>query len=163
MSVLWSSKNPIYVLLKGSSQKYWDPCCQNDSFKCLLTSKCIPRIPRDRSTFDCQSRKWVSGNTVVWTRTSSHPVVESFWERRKPKELKMLMVQLFICTQLTLLNAQVAEQIHFFLVAKKYTLCGDVTFERDNWYFCDNIYFLFAQKYFCVTRSFLWLKWFLYG
>ena len=155
MSVLWSSKNPIYVLLKSSSQKYWDPCCQNDSFKCLLTSKCIPRIPRDRSTFDYQSRKWVSGNTVVWTRTSSHPVVGLFWERRKRKELKMFIVQLFICTQLTLLNAQVAEQIHFFLVAKKYTLCGDVTFVRDNWYFCDKIYFLFAQQdVFCDWNDF---------
>ena len=152
MSVLWSSKNPIYVLLKSSSQKYSEPCCQNDSFKCSLTSKCIPRIPRDRSTFDHQSRKWVSGNAVVWTRTSSHPMVEFFWERRKPKELEMFIVQLVICTQLTLLNAQVAEQMHFFLVAKKYTLCGDVTFVRDK------IYFLFAQQ-----DAFLWLKWFSCG
>ena len=118
MSVLWSSKNPIYVLLKSSSQKYSEPCCQNDSFKCSLTSKCIPRIPRDRSTFDHQSRKWVSGNAVVWTRTSSHPMVEFFWERRKPKELKMFIVQLFICAQLILLNAQVTEQTYVLLFLK---------------------------------------------
>ena len=27
----------------------------------------------------------------------------------------------------------------FFLVAKKNRLCGDVSFVRDNWYFCDKI------------------------
>ena len=51
----------------------------------------------------------------------------------------MFIVPLVICTQLILLNAQVTGQTRFCRVAKKNRLCGDVSFVRDNWYFCDKI------------------------